>query len=43
MNMLKRYRRHFKLPIKQGSNKSQLADVSIHFTETSHTQFFTDE
>lgn len=31
VNTLRRYKRHYKVPMRQGLNKAQLADVSIIF------------
>ena len=30
MNTLRRYKKHFKVPVRQGMNKMQLADVSLY-------------
>jgi hypothetical protein len=29
VNTLRRYKKHFKVPVRQGMNKMQLADVSL--------------
>lgn len=40
VNTLRRYKRHYKVPMRQGLNKAQLADVSINFFIYSSIFFF---
>ena len=34
VNTLRRYKKHYKVPVRQGLNKAQLADVSLSYFES---------